>query len=292
MTPLGPVESFDVVAVGMRAAAFIGALQAAGLSLFLAAHRNSLGSSTDSIMPLGRSLALFGLFLVLGHQFIQAARLAGDWSGVLDSGTQRLNWSQSPGIAALVGGAGLAIEYIGLSWARLPGRPLAVLGALIVAASFAVTGHTTSAQVLPAVRLLLVLHVAIVSYWLGSIVVLRRLANGPNIVTLSDASRSFSASAVWLVPAIFPLGVGMLAGMLPGLEALRSTYGALLATKLAGFSLLIALAAFNRWRAVPALLEEGASALRQYRDTLHAEYLILVAVLSVTAVMTSLFSWH
>src|SRR5262245_23527390 len=173
MSPLGPLGSFDVVAVGMRAAAFIAALQAAGLSLFIVTRRNVLADHAGALIPLARSLALFGLLLLLGHQFIEAARLAGGWPGVLDGDTQRLNWNRSPRAAGVVGGAGLGIEYIGLSLTRPPGRFLAVIGALIVAASFALTGHTTNAQVPPAVRLLLMGHVAIVSYWLGSIVALR-----------------------------------------------------------------------------------------------------------------------
>ena len=142
------------------------------------------------------------------------------------------------------------------------------------------------------VRLLLALHVTIVSYWLGSIVALLRLTRVATTASLDKASRAFSAVAIWLVPAILPIGVGIAIGLLPNVAALRSVYGALLVTKLTGFLLLLTLAAFNRWRAVPALLDEPPVAVGWYRRALLSEYILLASVLSVTAVMTSLFSWH
>jgi putative copper export protein len=286
------MESFDAVAVAMRAAAFVAALQAAGLALFVVAHRAVLAESVRPLVTLARTLTLVGLALVLGHQAIEAARLAGDWSGMLAMDIQSGNWHRSPGVSALVGATGLAVEYMGWRLDGAVGRKLAVIGALGVVASFALTGHTTGAEVSPVLRVLLVLHVAIVGYWLGSIVALTRLTRVAGSHSLSDVSTAFSASAVWIVPAIFPIGLGMVIGLLPNLAALRTVYGALLAAKLTGFALLLVLAAFNRWRVVPALRLEPLAATRRFRAALHAEYLLLAAVVSVTAVMTSLYSWH
>jgi putative copper resistance protein D len=237
-------------------------------------------------------MALAGLALVLAHQVVEAARLAGDWSGLIDLSVQRGNWHRSPGLSALVGAAGLAIEYAGLRVQGGPGRTLAVLGALAVAGSFALTGHTTASTVSPLIRVLLMLHVAIVGYWLGSIVALVRLTRVATISSLSQVSAAFSASAVWLVPAILPLGVGMAVGLLPNLAALRTVYGAFLIIKITGFVLLLALAAFNRWRVVPALEREPLGVTQRFRQMLHAEYALVIGVLSVTAVMTSLYSWE
>ena len=201
----------------------------------------------------------------------------------------------SPGpktLVALAGGAGLAILYAGCCLQGVLSRTLTVLGALGVVGSFALTGHTTDSSVSPLLRLLLALHVAIVGYWLGSTVALVRLTRVSTTQSLYKASTAFSASAVWLVPAILPIGVGMAIGLLPNLAALRTVYGALLLSKVTGFAVLLALAAFNRWRVVPALEHEPLGSTRRFRQMLQAEYLLIVAVLSVTAVMTSLYSWH
>ena len=94
------------------------------------------------------------------------------------------------------------------------------------------------------------------------------------------------------MPVILPLGVGVAVGLLPNLAALRTVYGGFLAAKVTGFVVLLALAAANRWRMVPALQREPLEATQRFRHMLHAEYLLLISVVSVTAVMTSLYSWH
>ena len=100
------MASFDAAAIAMRCAAFIAVLQAAGLGLFIAAHRTTLAENSAPLVSLARTLALAGLALILGHQLIEGSRLAGDWLGMMDVGVQRGNWHRSPGVAALVAGGG------------------------------------------------------------------------------------------------------------------------------------------------------------------------------------------
>ena len=108
-------------------------------------------------------MSLAGFVLVLTHQAFEAARLTGDWSGLLDLDIQRGNWHRSPGISALVGAAGLAIEFTG-GWLKgIAGRTVMTLGALAVMVSFALTGHTTHSSVSPFLRILLAMHVTIVA---------------------------------------------------------------------------------------------------------------------------------
>jgi copper resistance protein D len=286
------MESFDWVAVATRVAAFVAALQAAGLALFLAAHRTALGASVRPLSVLARGAALTGFALVIGHQAMEGARLAGEWPGLWDAGIQRGNWQRSPGLSALVAAFGLAVEFLGLKVRGAPGRALALAGALGVAGSFALTGHTTEPGVPPLVRAALALHVGIAAYWLGSVAGLLRLTQLDDPPVLETASWAFSARAVWLVPAILPLGVGLAAGLMANVTALFTVYGALLAIKFVGFSILLGLAAFNRWQVLPALRREPAAAARRFRRTLQAEYAMLATVLAVTAAMTSFFSWR
>jgi len=286
------MESVDAVAVGLRALAVIASLEAAGLALFVAVHRAPLADDAAALLARARCFTLAAVVLVLAHQLTEGARLAGDWSGMVDSDTQRGNWHRSPGVSALVCAAGLAIAYAGCRLRGGFGRVLCMLGACGVVVSFTLTGHTTGAGVSPLVRILLAAHVTIVSYWLGSVVGLLILTRVTSTPAVYGASMAFSASAVWIVPAILPLGIGIAIGLVPNLAALRNVYGALLATKFTGFALLLTLAAFNRWRALPALQDAPLLATRVFQRALRAEYALLVGVLSVTIVMTSLYSWH
>jgi len=72
-------------------------------------------------------------------------------------------------------------------------------------------------------------------------------------------------------------------------------YGLLLLGKMAAFGVLLLLAIWNRWRVVPAMAsqetQEAAAdgATQTLRRTITFEYLLLVAVLATTAVLTTFY---
>ena len=74
------------------------------------------------------------------------------------------------------------------------------------------------------------------------------------------------------------------------LEAVETTYGRLLAVKLAVFVLLLGLAAFNRLRLTPALLAGDAGAGARLRRSIGLEFAAVLVILVVTAVLTTVAS--
>ena len=100
----------------------------------------------------------------------------------------------------------------------------------------------------------------------------------------------FSAAAFWLVPLILVAGIAIAALLLPNVAALRQPYGELLIAKSALFAVLLGCAAVNKWRLGPALGRGDLQAGRAFRRVVITEYVIMVIVLSVTAVMTTFFS--
>jgi len=78
------------------------------------------------------------------------------------------------------------------------------------------------------------------------------------------------------------------------LDGWRAVYGLLLLGKVAAFALLLLLAAWNRWRTVPALAlgvsPTGSVPARALRRTIALEYLLMLAVLATTAVLTNFYS--
>jgi putative copper export protein len=93
-----------------------------------------------------------------------------------------------------------------------------------------------------------------------------------------------------LVPLILVAGVAIAVLLLPSVAALRQPYGLLVIAKGSLFAVLLGLAAFNKWRFGPALGNGELSAGRVFRHMVIAEYMLIVVVLSVTAVMTTFFS--
>jgi copper resistance protein D len=57
-----------------------------------------------------------------------------------------------------------------------------------------------------------------------------------------------------------------------------------------GFAVLMLLAAYNRWRLIPALAAGHATALAPLRRSIASELVLISAVLTITAVLTLFFS--
>jgi putative copper resistance protein D len=306
----------DILAIVLGAVSFVLQLQAAGAVFFAAAFGPALTISLASVRSLARGTALAALLAVAGHYLLEPARMAGDMSGVFDSSLQNLAWNSSAGGAFSVQILGLLLIIAGMQspsakstadrmftssagispmlWLRrLSARGFTVVGlagAVLVAGSFALTGHTVTSSRRAVLAPLLLTHLLIVSFWLGALWPLC-------LVTLKEprerASRVvvlFSAAAIWLVPLILLVGGAIAALLLPDVAALGRPYGRLVIAKSGLFALLMVLAALNRWRLGPALEGANLSAGRSFRRVVIVEYVIIIAVLSVTAVMTTLFS--
>lgn len=78
--------------------------------------------------------------------------------------------------------------------------------------------------------------------------------------------------------------------LIPSLSVLGEPYGQLLLAKIGGFSVLMALAAANKSLLGPAIATGEAEGGRRFRQSVGTEYALIVAVLAITAVMTSFFS--
>jgi putative copper resistance protein D len=165
-----------------------------------------------------------------------------------------------------------------------------VIGVVILLASFTFVGHTANGAQRWLLSPVLLAHLCFVAFWFGALGPLYLVSAHEPAETSSGVVAQFSARALWLVPALFVAGVVLAAGLLPDLAALRRPYGLLLLTKVTGFCVLMLFAALNRWRFGPALRSGEAAAGRRFRSALVAEYALIVAVLCVTAVMTTFFS--
>jgi putative copper export protein len=82
-------------------------------------------------------------------------------------------------------------------------------------------------------------------------------------------------------------GVGLVALLLPGLATLKQPYGQLLLAKVSGFAVLLALASLNKWQFGPACAAGNSSA---FKRIIVIEYVLVCAVLAITAAMTMFYS--
>ena len=252
--------------------------------------------------------------LVLVHYGLESARMAGELTGIWDLSLQQFVATSNTAVAAGVRLAGVVLVAVYLHGLARPRvlvsphgggepRPLAAAsrhgsprlsvlawaGATLVATSFATMGHTATHSHRWVLAALLLVHLLVIEFWFGALLPLILLTRSVPAIA-ARVIRRFSRIATALVPLIAVVGLALAYGLIPALKVLREPYGLLLLAKAAGFAVLMALASINKWMLGAALGSGNARTERNLRQSMSAEYFLIIAVLAITAVMTSFFS--
>jgi putative copper export protein len=281
----------DLLSVVVRTGGFIGLFQAAGAAFFIALFADWAPNSQAPTRRLGLWAALIGAVLLACHQALDAARMADGFAGLFDERLQSLAWHGSSANAALLQILGLAVIALGLRLNGSPGAQIATIGASIAACAAVLTGHLSVHSQRPLLGLLLAVHLMLVAFWFGALwplILCSRLESKPAALAVLHG---FSMIAGPLVPCIAVAGLAMALILMPERASWLSVYGSLVLAKIAAFMLLMLLAMWNRWRAVPAIAaSDSALAGEHLRRVIVLEYLLLIAVLATTAVLTTFYS--
>jgi copper resistance protein D len=262
--------------------------QAVGMALFLTLFGHLLSQSEAGTRRLAALSAFVAMVLIVAHYLLEAGRMSGELAGVMDSSLQALVLHSSASTALAGRLMGLTLIIVSLRLKGAVSMALSVAGTLLVIGSFTLMGHTTMHPARWLLSLLLVVHLLVVAFWFGALVPLYRASSRESAA--AALVEAFSVVAVWVVPAVLFAGVLLAAFLLMSLANLNTTYGQLLLVKLAGFAILMGLAALNKWRLGPALTRSDSRASIAFRRSLAAEYVLIAGVLSVTAVLTSFYS--
>ena len=280
----------DVLSVTLRGLSFITMAQAAGAVLFMTLAAGLLNASRAPIRRIAMLAAAAGLLLLPMQFALEAARMAGDMAGAMDLSLQRFALSTAAGTVLAVRMAALLLILIAVARGGALARGAGITGALLIAVSFALTGHTATSPVRWLLGPMVVLHVAIACFWFGALWPLLRVAGAEPADVAARVVGRFSWLASRLVPAILLAGIVLMAALLPDMRALRDGYGLALLAKLGAFALLMWLAAWNKWRLGPALARGGAGARRRFALAVGTEMIVIALVLAGTAVLTALGS--
>jgi putative copper resistance protein D len=282
----------DELSATLRALSFIAQLQAAGIAIFVVLFGRLLPSTARGTRRIGVFSGVFGILFVAAHYALEAARMGGELAGIVDPMLQGLVLHSAMSAALTVRIAGLVLIVMGLRAESRASIPVSLAGVLILVSAFTLVGHTSTDEHRWLLAVLLMVHLSIVSFWFGALIPLYRASLSETSAMAGELTDAFSRLAVWLVPVILIAGVLLAVTLLPSLEALRTTYGELLLAKLVLFAVLMLFAALNKWRLGPGLTRGDARVGAHFRRSLATEYLLIVATLSVTAIMTAFFSPH
>lgn len=207
----------------------------------------------------------------------------GDGASLIDFTLLPLAWTAlGASTAALWAGSAAIAVGAATGW-----RVALVLGALGVAASFGLTGHTQALANPGAAPFAASLHVLLAGFWVAAPLTLwPRLA-------LSDAAlharlERFSAIAVAAIPILVVAGIWLAWTLAKGFSGLTGTaYGRLLLVKLGVVSIALALGALNRQLITARVSSDPRNGRRLLRLSLTGEtFLFAAAILAISAATT------
>jgi putative copper export protein len=285
----------DALSVALLALTFLLVLQAAGIALFVAIFAGRLSASLPGVRRIGRLSAVLAIAAAAGHYVLRAGRMAGDLSGIWDRSLQMLVLHSASAAQLALQTLGLVLVLVGLRAGTGAARAAlaqtaGTVGATLAVVAFALTGHTVVSPARWLLVIALTAHALVVAFWLGALLPIRLATLRESPLDAAKLVADFSAIATWLVPVILLAGLLLALGLVPSLATFRQPYGELLLVKLAGFGLLMLLAAANRWRLAPAIGRGQGRAGAALRRSIEAEYVLIAGVLAATAVMTTFFS--
>jgi putative copper resistance protein D len=167
-------------------------------------------------------------------------------------------------------------------------RWVAVAGAFVACASFALRGHALSEPRL-LLGALVTIHIAGLAFWLGAFAPLARAARLDPPERAGALAHEFGRRALWAVGLVVLAGtitLALLGAATP--SALSTAYGQMFAVKLVLFAGVLALAAVNKLTLTPALLAGASGAGARLRRAIGVEAGLVAGILVTTAALTTL----
>lgn len=282
------ISAPDIVSVVLRAIALIALFQAGGAALFIVLFGSRLHDSIEGVRHLGCFAAVLGIVCICGHYALEAARMSGDFAGMLDPSLQGLVLKSPTSEALVLRLVGLGLIFVSLRVDR--SRAIGMVGPLLAAIAFTLTGHTSINANRAILAPALLVHVLIGMFWFGSLGPLWLASAREPPAEAGRVIEAFSRTALWVVPLLLVAGFLMTILLVPGWATFTRPYGEMLIAKLILFAGLMVLAAANKRRFGPGIGQGVPSAGPRFRATVVAEAVLICVVLAVTACLTTFFS--
>jgi copper resistance protein D len=282
-------SALDAAVVAIRALYYAATIGAAGLALFAIGfgHRLEpeeklrLSASLRAAIAAGLAVSIVALALRVFVLTAGADMFDPDvWAAVMRSRIGDAFWLRATGLVLL-----------GVAATPRPTAPavaVAAIGALLVCASYAAMGHSTLYRPRQELSTLVVVHLAVVAFWVGSLPPLAWIAQR------SDAAAAAALIEDWSRAATLAVGTMVATGTLLGWYlTLRvdlifdAWHGWALAAKTVLVLILLALALRNRLRLTPALARGEADAGARLAAAIWLEMAVVALVFYAAAEMVS-----
>lgn len=284
---LAAAEPVAVVSIFIKAVAYAATLLAAGSALALA---GLAGLSREARHALRRIAVVAALIAAIDTALrlpVRASFLTGGtWSGAMDPMMLQLVADSPLGHSVVVRLVGLSL-ILALAFRGRTALTVALMGAVLAAASFAFRGHALN-EPRWLLGALVTVHILALGFWLGALAPLMRAARTEAGGRAGALAEEFGRKAIWIVGLLAAAGLALILLLTGATFDLRaSAYQQLLALKLGLFAVVLGFAAVNKLRLTPDLTHGTAGAADRLRRSIVWEAFLIALILLVTATMTT-----
>jgi putative copper export protein len=277
----------DGIAVGVRALYYLATIGAAGLAFFMIGYghrmrssevarlrRTLLGAIAAGLALSVGALALRVLVLTAGASMTDGAV----WEAMMRSRIGDAFWLRSAGLVLLAAAV--------MPWRA--GPDIAAVGGVLVLGSYAAMGHSMLFQPRQEIAALVVLHLGVVSFWVGSLLPLLWVAQRPDSEETVALLKDWSRAATVAVLAMIASGVLLTWYLTLRLDLIfEAWHGWALAGKVSAVLVALGLALSNRLRHTPALTQGEPGAGARLASSIRLEIVFVLLAFYIAAEMVS-----
>ena len=160
------------------------------------------------------------------------------------------------------------------------------LAIFLILFSFIVIGHSTKGGILT--QSLVTIHLIGLSYWIGSLLPLKKMCNIADFKELKTITHSFGNYAVFYILALLIAGSIFSFILIGDISNLFNTiYGNVLMIKILFAVLLISLGALNKLFLVPRLDLNNATTIIKLKRSINGEMIIVLIIFFLTSLLTT-----
>ena len=212
--------------------------------------------------------------------------MSGDLIGIIDINMVDLSIDTLALKASLLLFIGfILIYFLSINFKKIffIGNTLAIF---IILFSFIVIGHSTKGGILT--QSLVTIHLIGLSYWIGSLLPLKKMCNIADFKELKTITHSFGNYAVFYILALLIAGSIFSFILIGDISNLFNTiYGNVLMIKILFAVLLISLGALNKLFLVPRLDINNATTIIKLKRSINVEMIIVLIIFFLTSLLTT-----
>lgn len=277
----------DGLSVVLRALYYTATIGAAGLALFAIGFGHRLRPDEAARLrrallgAIAAGLALSSAALVLRVLVLTAGASVTDlavWEAVMRSRIGDAFWLRAAGLVLLAAAV--------TRWRAAPA--IAAVGAVMVLASYAAMGHSMLFGPRQEIAALVVLHLGVVAFWVGSLLPLLWVAGRPDGTETAALLQDWSRAATLAVAGMIASGLLLAWYLTLRIDLIfEAWHGWALSAKVATVLAALGLALVNRLRHTPALASGDPGAGHRLAASIRLEIVLVLLAFYAAAEMVS-----